>query len=139
MSDWSVVFLGIMAVALVAMAIVQIAVVVAAAKIARQASETLDSIRRDVKPLIDKANRITDEASRATALAAAQVDRIDAMLASATQRVDDTLRIVQGAIVEPVRQGAAVIAAVRAAVGVFRGWQGRHRQTQEDEEALFVG
>jgi hypothetical protein len=38
-----------------------------------------------------------------------------------------------------VRQGAAAVAAVRAAVDVIRGIRDRRRQAQDDDEALFVG
>ena len=139
MTDLSVVFLGVISVALVVMAAVQVAVVVTAAKYARQAADTAAALRQDVKPLLEKANRISDEAARASTLAVAQVERVDRMLASAAERIDETLGLVQSSVVQPVRQGAAILSAIRAAVGVFRGAQDRQRQAQEDDEALFVG
>ena len=139
MTTWSVVFLGVMAVALVAMAAAQVVLALHASRLARQASETIESIRRDVRPLIEKAHRVTDEAARATAMAAAQVQRLDRLMQVTTERVDETLGIVQHAILQPVRQGAAVVAGIRAAIDVLRGWRARSRQAHDDDEALFVG
>lgn len=139
MTDWSVVFLGVIALALVGMAGAQVFLALQAVRLARQASETLDAVRREVRPLIEKASRVTDEAARATALAAAQVERVDRLMSVATERVDETIGVVQKALLEPVRQGAAVAAGVRAALGVLRGWRERRRHAPDDEEALFVG
>lgn len=139
MSSGQGVLLGVMAVALVAMAVVQVVALLAAARWAKQAAESMEMLRREVKPLIEKAHRISDDAARAASLAAAQVERVDRLMASATERIDETLSVVQGAVIAPVRQGAALVAAVRAALGVFRTATDRRQQTQDDEEALFVG
>jgi hypothetical protein len=128
-----------MAVALVVMALVQIAVLVGAMRVGRDLLQTSQELRRDLGPLIEKASRVSDDARRAADLAVVQMERIDQMLASATVRVDETLTIVQHAIVEPVRQGAALFAAVRAIAGGVREVVDRGRHHREDEEALFVG
>jgi hypothetical protein len=138
-SDWPLFFLGTIAIAVAVIAIVQVAVLVVAAKLAREAAATLNEIRREVRPLVERVTRLSDEASRVTALAAQQVERIDQLMLSATRRVDDTLAVVQGAIIQPVRQGAAVMAAVKAAFSAFRGAQQRARRHRDEEEALFVG
>lgn len=139
MTDWSVVFLGIMAVALVAMAVAQVLLALQAARLSRQAAETLAAVQRELRPVIDKVNRVTDEAARATSLAVVQVERLDRLMTVTTHRVDETLGIVQQAILEPVRHGAAVAAGFRAALGVLRNWRDRRRHTADDDEALFVG
>jgi hypothetical protein len=139
-SDWAVVCLTAMAVSLVIMTSIQIGIAVMGWRIARQALTTVEELRRDVKPLIEKANKIADDAARVTALATLQVERVDRLLASTTARVDETLGIVQQAIVEPVRHGAAIIMAVRAAFAAFRGWTDRPRDpSREEDDALFVG
>lgn len=139
MTDWQTIWLAVIAVAVLVMAVVQVGLVVVMVRTARQATDTLQQVRRDVQPILERAQRISNEAARATALATAQVERIDGMLASTAVRLDQTLSIVQGAIVEPVRQGAAVVAAVRAAMAVFRGIGDRQRAARNEEEALFVG
>lgn len=139
MSDWQLVWLATIALAVVVMAVVQVAVVLQAARMARQAAETVQDLRRELRPLIEKANRIADDAARATALATAQVERVDRLLATTAVRVDEALTLVQSAIVEPIRQGSAFVTAVRAALAVFRSWQDRPRRNRDEEEALFVG
>lgn len=139
MNDWALVYLAVMAVALAIMALVQVGVVIALLKVGKQVSATTQEIRRDLKPLIEKANRISDDAARAASMAVAQVERVDRLLASASARVDETLSLVQGAVIQPVRQGAALVAAVRAAMTAFRTWQGRPQHARDDEDPLFVG
>jgi len=138
-TDWPVVWMATIAVAMVAMAVVQIVTLFLAARMMRQTTETLQQIRQDVQPIVEKANRISDDAARATALAAAQVERIDGILDSTARRLDETLGAVQGAIVGPARQGAAFVAAMRAAIAVFRSIGDRQRSDRDEEEALFVG
>ena len=139
MSDWSVVWLGTIAIAMVIMTTVQVAVIVVAIRLARQATAAAQEIRRDLRPIVEKATRITDDAQRATALALAQVERVDELLSQANDRVEETLEIVQRAVLEPVRQGTALVAAFRAAVSLFRRRQTREPAGRDDEDALFIG
>ena len=140
MSDWGVVWLAVMAMSLLVMAATQVGLALMVLRVARQMMATTDALRREVKPLIEKTNRLVDEASRATSLAAAQVERVERLLTSTSDRVDETLGVLQGAIMQPVRQGAALVTAVRAALSVIRGARhARARQARDEEEALFVG
>jgi hypothetical protein len=139
-TDGQTVWLAIIAISVALMAIVQTLAVVHAARLARQASDTLDSIRRDLQPVIQKIDRVADEAGRITALAAIQVERVDELLSTTVARMDSALSIVQDALVQPLRRGSAILTAVRAGWALFRGWQGRQpRYRREDEDALFVG
>lgn len=140
MSDSAVVFLAIMAMALVLMAAAQIALMVVGLRVAKQVTATADELRRDVRPLLDKVHQLTDEATRVTTLAYAQVERVDALMASTVQRVDDTLGVLQGIVAGPVRQGSALLAGFKAALSVVRHFQERKGGARETEEdALFVG
>ena len=140
MTDVQTVYLAAIAVALVLTATIQIGMIVVAIRVGRQVAATAEELRREVKPLIEKAHRISDDAARVTAIAVVQAQRVDRLLESTTARVDETLAIVQQAVVEPVRQGAAVVSAVRAALTAFRAWrQHDHHHAREDEDALFVG
>jgi hypothetical protein len=133
------VWLAVMAIALVVMAIVQVALIVVALQLARRMTVMLDEIRREVRPVVDRIHRLADDAQRATSLAVTQVERIDALLATTAERVDEVLRVVQAAFSGPVRQGAAILAAVRAIVGAVRQWPPRERERREEEDPLFVG
>ena len=55
----------------------QIGVLVAAGRLARRVERLLDQFDRELKPLFDHLNAIGRDASRAAALATAQVERAD--------------------------------------------------------------
>lgn len=140
MNEWAGVFLAVMAVALVAMAAVQIGLIVVALRVARQMAAATAQFQNDLRPLIEKAQVIADDASRATALAVLQVERVDRFMASTATRVDATLGMIQNVVTGPVGQGAAAISAFRAVMGVVRDWKGRRRRhSYDDDDALFVG
>ena len=139
MTDVQTAYLAAIAVALVLTATIQIGMIVVAIRVGRQVAATAEELRREVKPLIEKAHRISDDAARVTALAVVQAQRVDRLLESTAARVDETLAIVQQAVLEPVRQGAAVVSAVRAALTAFRAWRQHDQHAREEEDALFVG
>jgi len=137
---WEVVFLGIMAAALVGMSIAQMILAREAAKMVRQASEALQEFRRELGPVVEKLQRVTEDVGKAAILARQQVERVDQMMESAAVRIEDTMTIIQDAIVQPIRQGAAIVAGVRAALSVFRGGERVPPRTgREEEDALFIG
>ena len=139
MTDWQTVFLGVMAVALVTMAAAQVLIGVAVLRASRQMTELAGRLRTDIGPLVDKATRLTDDASKVVAMAAVQMERVDKLTQSMAVRVDETLGVVQSAVTGPVRQGVAVLAGIRAMVGAVREWQNRPGRPHEDEDPLFVG
>jgi len=138
-SDWQVVFLGVMAVALVAMAAAQVLIGVTVLRATRQLTDLAGQMRNYMRPLIEKATRLTDEASKVTSMAVVQMERVDKLTVLLATRVDETMGAVQSAVVGPVRQGAAVLAGIKAMVGAVREWQNRPSRPHEDEDPLFVG
>jgi len=140
-NDSAVVFLAIMAVALVVIAVAQITLMIVGLKLARQINATAEGLRRDLQPLIEKAHVLTDEATRVTTLARLQVERLDRPLSTAAKQLDTTVGIVQGFMSGPLRQGSAAVAAFKAAMSVIRSVQNRKTSTsrETDEDALFVG
>ena len=141
MNDWSQAFLGVIAGATALMAIVQIGAIVVLARVAVQVQGILTTVRKDVGPLLVRANAIADEASRTATLATAQAEKIDRLVTDLARRVDETSAIIQQAIIAPAREGMAVIAALKAGFGVLRGLKDvRGRQGGvDDEDALFIG
>lgn len=142
MTDWSSVFLGVIAGATLLMALIQIGAIIAVLKIAKQAQDVLASVQRDVKPLIARAGEIADEASKTAALATAQAQKVDTLVTDLTRRVDETSALVQQAIVTPAREGMAVVAAIKAGLSAFRGFgdfRGRPGRHGEGDDALFIG
>ena len=70
--SWNEAFLGVIALATLIMALIQVGAVIAAARIAKQAQQTLTTVQRDIRPLIAKVHAVADEASRTASLATAQ-------------------------------------------------------------------
>lgn len=149
MNDWSGVFLALIAAATLVMALIQVGAIIALLRVARQAQESMTVLQRDVrplladvKPLLARANEIADEASRTMTLATAQVQKADRLVTDLTRRVDETSVLVQQAIVTPAREGLAMVAAVKAAMGVIRrsgDFRGRARRHENEEDPLFIG
>lgn len=133
------VWLGIIAVAVLTMAIIQIVVGLQLMRVAKDAASTMQEFRTEIRPLIQKAHKVADNAGRVSALALTQVERVDQLLATTAMRVDDTLQIVQESLIAPVKQGAAVMAGLKAAIAVFRARQDKGRYGRDDEDALFIG
>jgi predicted transcriptional regulator len=130
-----------MAVALVAMAVGQVVLALTAARMARHAAETVKDFRRDLTPVLEKVRQIADDASKTSAIAVVQAERIDQLMESTARRIDETVTVVQDSIIAPVRQGAALIAGLRAAIEVFRGAAERHHSPspRDEDDALFIG
>ncbi len=149
MSGWTDVFLGVIALATLATAIMQIAVLLAAGRLARRIERFVDHADQELKPIMGHLNAIGRDASRAASLATAQVERayrvittqverVDRILATLVDRLGETLDTIQTAVVRPAREGAALLAALRAALGIIRERGGRPRSRADDEKALFI-
>jgi hypothetical protein len=141
-NDWSTVFLAVIATATLVMALIQVGAIIAALRLAKQAQQVITSVQQDVKPLIARANAIAEEASRTVALATAQAQKVDRLVTDLSVRVEQTAAVLQDAIVTPAREGLAILAAIRAGVGVLRGLRDtdpRSRRTAEEEDPLFIG
>jgi hypothetical protein len=140
-STWAEVFLGIIAAATLLTALAQVGVFVAAGLVARRVGRLVDSVDRDLKPLFGHLDSIGRDASRAASLAAAQVERADALFSDVAVRIEDTLAAVQSTIARPAREGRALMTAFRAAFEAIRQMQRTRPGRQgrgEDEDALFI-
>jgi hypothetical protein len=138
-SRWAEVCLGVIAAATLAMAIVQVGLIIVAGRLARRVDRLADQVERELKPLFTNLNAIGRDASRAVAVAAAQVDRADRMFADLAARIEQTVTLIQSNIVAPAREGRALLAALRATIAALRDARARARQGRgEDEDALFI-
>ncbi len=139
-SDTAVVFLGVIALATVVMACIQVGVIVFALRVARRVDALTDQVQHELKPLVANLTEVSQNAVRASSLAATQVERVDRLFADLTRRVDETFALLQSSIIGPAREGRAVVTAIRAAVAAFREMRAaRARARMEDEDALFIG
>jgi len=148
-SGWTDVFLGVIALATLATAIMQIGVLLAAGRLARRIERLVDHADQELKPIMGHLNAIGRDASRAASLATAQVERADRVITTQVERVDqvlatlverlgETLDTIQTAVVRPAREGAALLAGLRAALGIIGERGGRPRSRADDEKALFI-
>ncbi|PYQ76461.1 MAG: hypothetical protein DMG04_03705 [Acidobacteria bacterium] len=141
MSRSSEIFLGVIAVSTLVVAIVQVGVVVAAGVALRRLGRLVDTVEQEIKPIFGHVNTIARDASRAAALATAQVERADKLFSDVAVRVDEALNAVQASIGAPAREGRALLSAFRAAFQAIRELRqnGRSRQARgEEEDALFI-
>jgi len=138
-SRWAEVFLGVIAAATLAMAIVQVGLIVVAGRLARRVDQLADQVEHELKPLFTNLNALGRDASRAVAVAAAQVERADRMFTDLTARIEQTVTLIQSNIIAPAREGRALFAAVRATIAALRDARRRARQGRgDDEDALFI-
>lgn len=135
------VFLGLIAVAVLVMATIQVAAVVFAARAARRVGDAVSRLEDDVRPIVRNLQVMSEEAARATAAAAAQVDRAEKILADFSRRADETLATLQSTILAPARDGLAILHGIKAALAALRSpGDPRTRPTHaEEEDALFIG
>lgn len=139
MSSRAELFLGIIAFAMLATSIVQIGVLVVAGLLVRRVHRLVDQVERDLKPVFDQVSAIARDASRAAALAAAQVERVDRMMADVTERLDRILGAVQSFVTGPLKNGVSLFAGVRTVVDFLRDLRSsRARPRAEDEDTLFI-
>jgi hypothetical protein len=142
-SDWSVVFLGVIAVAVTVMAAVQVGCIVFGARLARRVDQLATQIDREIKPLLMNLNKVGEEAARAAQLAATQVERVDRLFAEVAIRVEDTAASLQSAIIAPAREGFALLSGIRAAFAALREIRSAAAPARsarhDDDDALFIG
>ncbi|MGE5199170.1 MAG: hypothetical protein ACM3H9_05990 [Rhodospirillaceae bacterium] len=143
MNGGSDVFLGLIALATVVMAVVQAGLIVLAVRLVKRVDDLSTRFEREIAPLAEKLGRVADNLQQVTGLAAVQVERLDRLFAGASRRADETMSLVQGAVVGPIREGLAVVAALRGVIGAIRsfrrGGPPRAPAKFDDEDPLFIG
>jgi hypothetical protein len=137
-------YLGLIALGVLVMAGIQVTAMVSVARAARRASEMAARIEQDVRPIIVNLQKVSEEAARASAQAAAQVDRLDALVANVAKRVEDTAATVQQTILQPARDGLALLNGLKNVIASFRepretSRAAPRREPQEPQDDLFIG
>jgi hypothetical protein len=141
-SDWGTLFLGVIAAATFLMAVLQVGAVIAALRLARRVERLADELHGEIRPLIARANSIAEDAQRAAALGVAQAERVDAVMAGLSRRVDETAGALQEALIRPAREGLAIMAGLRAGFEMLRGRRSGDPAGSgrfDEEDALFIG
>jgi hypothetical protein len=141
-SFWAEVFLGVIALATFTMAAIHVGAIVYGLGMARRVNRLLSQVEQEMKPLAESINTIARDAARISSLATCQVERIDRLVTDVTTRLEQTATTVQDAILRPLRDGAAIMSGVKAALGVIRELtdrSGTNPARADDDDALFIG
>jgi hypothetical protein len=145
-NEWSVIFLGVIALSTLMMAIIQLGAIIYSARLARRLETLLGRLERDIQPMLERVTAISTEAARMSALATQQVERVDQLFADIQERTEHVVAVVQEAIITPAREGAALFNALRSTFAALRGLRpnGTGRQQRpprgvEEDDALFIG
>jgi hypothetical protein len=113
-------YLGLIAFGVIVMAAIQVMAVVAALRAARRVGEMAARFEQDVRPIMHNLQKVSEEAARASTQAAAQVDRLDALAAGIARRVEDTAATLQHTILQPARDGLALLDGLKTFIAGFR-------------------
>ena len=139
MSDLAVVFLGIIALATLTTAVIQVGVLIAAARLVKRLELLLNRAERELNPLFTEVNKIGRDVARATALAVAQVERVDTFMTNLTHRADDAVNRMQSKVSGPVHEGVALFRGFQAAINSLKESAARRpRHSGDGEDALFI-
>lgn len=143
MSEWSSVFLGIIAVSVLTMALVQVGAIIFGVRLARRLDALSTTLERDIKPVLERLAAVSDDAARMSQLALTQVQRADLLFGDLAKRIDSSVATVQSALLAPAREGIAVFSALRAVLTALRPPPGAPqpgaRGATEEDEQLFIG
>jgi len=137
---WADIFLGVIALATLTTAIMQVTMLIAYGRLINRMSRLVDRFEREMAPVFIQVNAIAKDASRAAALATAQVERIDALLTDVGHRAGQALNAFQMGLGLPAREGRAFMTALREIFKTLRheGNGRRRRSRADDEDALFI-
>jgi hypothetical protein len=145
-NEWSVIFLGVIALSTLMMAVIQVGAIIYSARLARRLETLLGRLEHDIQPMLERVTAISTEAARMSALATQQVERVDQLFADIQERTEHVVAVVQQAIITPAREGAALFSALRSTFAAIRGLRpnGNGRQQNpprgvEEDDALFIG
>src|SRR5215204_528803 len=98
-------YLGLIAAGVVVMASIQVAGIVTAMRAGRRIGDLAGRLEQDVRPILANLQKVSEEAARASTQVADQVERLDALVAIITTRVEETAATVQRTILQPIRDG----------------------------------
>lgn len=142
MSVWAHIFLGAIALATVVMAAIQVGAILYAGRLAKRVDRIVDRVEQELRPLFATLTAMSQDAARATSLAVTQVERADRLMADFTDRAEQTMALLQQAVVTPARHGAAIVGGIRAALAalldVRRQPAAAGRGRSDEEDALFI-
>lgn len=134
-------YLGLIALGVVVMATIQVVALVSVLRAAKSVGEMAARFEQDVRPIIVNLQKVSEEAARASAQAAAQVDRLDTLVSGIARRVEDTAATLQQTILQPARDGLALLNGLKSIIASFREPREAppRKESREPQDDLFIG
>ncbi len=114
------VLLGVIAVSVFVMAAIQVALIVGVVMAARRGGEMVKRLEADVRPIVANLQAMSNDAAKATSLAAGQVERADQLITTLSRRVEETVVSFHATVLQPARDALSLLGALRAAMNAFR-------------------
>jgi hypothetical protein len=113
-------YLGLIALGVIVVATIQVAAFVLATRALGRIGEMAKRFEQDVRPILVNLQKVSEDAARASAQGAAQIDRLDALVSNVARRVEETAATVQHAILQPARDGLALLTSLKNIIASFR-------------------
>ena len=114
-----------------------------AARMAKRLETVVTRVEKDIQPIVERLTAVSEEAVRMSQLATQQVERVDLLFGDLSRRAEQTMVVVQQAIITPARESAALFSALRSTFAAIRGLRGngsgRPPRGVEEDDALFIG
>ena len=120
MTDWSAIFLGVIALSTLTMALIQVGAIVAASRAARRTTEALARVEGALQPLLARTEGLAERSSHLVARLGQTVDRAEQLIGVVETRVNQASDAVEAGVKAPAREAAAMLAGVQAAVTSMR-------------------
>ena len=147
MNTGALVFLGIIALASLTQTVFLIVLALESRRIAARVLELRERIEKDLRPSLESLSRISRNLAEVSDLGVLQARRIDAVIASTLDKVEDTTETLRKFVIRPLAPLADILAflkGVKRGLEVYnqlRGFDGGARgQTRSyaEDEHLFI-
>ena len=148
MGQLGVVFLGLIALASLVQAGFLIVLALRARRIAERVDEMQQRLHLEVRPSLEHLKRVTANLAELSEVAAEQTRRVDSLVASTAEKIDETTARVQYAVMRPLSTLGGLLPflkGLRKGVDVYRQLgeldeaQGRGATRRyRDDEHLFI-
>lgn len=136
------VYLAVIALAVVVIAGVQVGVAVFAMRAASRINRLATSLERDIRPVLASLQAVGTDTAHLTALAAAQLERVDRVFEDFIKKTDRFFGTLQSTLRDPLREGATILNAFKTIFEAFRELREttrKRRASADEEDALFIG
>jgi hypothetical protein len=146
--EWPTLLLGLIALGSLLQAVVVIGLALGGLRLARRVQEVQGSVERELRPALDSLSHAAQNAGEVVSLANEQARRLEAMVASTVERMQEARGQVRDAVSRPfasIVDLAALVKGFRRGVSVYRRLGGLEEQARGgarryrgDDDELFI-